>query len=192
MDALARVGEGIVSEVGGSDSKDPSRKNKKLPRQLAAVVALRAQGYDNREIAEKIGETTQKVTRLIMKARKEYGWSDLHEQLVHRAVPQAMENVIRHLDHEGSEAGIKQGMSTMTRATVAGVGIFKSHSAAKVEQKSESTNVLRVEVVLPQLPPGVQALALSEGSVLATPRRALPAPDSTPVAPILDGEVVKQ
>lgn len=190
MDALARVGDGIVQEVGGSDTKD-DRKNKKLPRQLAALVALRAQGFDNHEIAERLGVDSRKLKALIAKARKEYGWSDLAEKLANVAVPLAIESTIAHLEYEGSAAGVTQGMSTMTRATLGGVGVFKSHSAAKVEQKSETTKVLRVEIVLPQLPPGGQGHELAVGSVLATPRRALVSSVPVPVASsAIEGEVV--
>lgn len=189
MDALARVGEDIVQELGGSDTRDPSRKNKKLPKQLAGLVALRAQGFDNVEIAEKLGVSRQKLVALIEKARKEYGWSDLSDRIAHRAVPQAIENILKHLDHEGTEEALKKGMHTITRETVRGVGIFKNHTAVKQESKSENTNVLRVEIVLPNLPSGDSGAQLTEGSVLATPRRALPAKTSAPVATI-DGEVV--
>lgn len=188
LDALTRVGEEIVREVGGgSDSRDPSRKDKKLPKQLAALVALRAQGFDNHEIAERLGVTVQKLRILIAKARKVYGWSDLGDQIAHVAVPQAISNVIKHLDYEGTPDAIKKGQSTMTQKTVAGVGIFRSHSAVKQESKNETTNVLRVEISLPQLPQGATAPQID--GVLATPRRAslLSAP---PVAPIIDGTIL--
>lgn len=193
MDALARVGDGIVQEFGGGDDKD-ARKNKKLPRQLAALVALRAQGYDNHEIADKLRVTPRKLKALIAKARKEYGWSDLADQLAHVAIPLAMESTIKHLEHEASAAGVAEGRSTVTRATLAGVGVFKSHSAAKVESKSEETKILRVEIALPELPPGDQGLCAAGGNVLATPRRALLPAATTPAAsfsaPVVEGEVV--
>lgn len=190
MDALARVGDGILAEVGGSDTKD-SRKDKKLPRQLAGLVGLRAQGFDNVEIAERLRVSPQKLRALIAKARRDYGWSDLESQVNDIAVPLAVASTIKHLEFEGSAIGVAGGMSTVTRATMGGVGIFKSHSAAKVESKSENTNILRVEIAIPQLPPGVQGLELAEGSVLATPRRALLHSAPVPVASIVEGEVVK-
>jgi hypothetical protein len=189
MDALARVGDGIVQEFGGSDDKD-DRKNKKLPRQLAALVALRAQGFDNYEIAEKLRVTPRKLKALIAKARKEYGWSDLAAKLADVAIPLAVDSMIAHIEHEGSKAGVLSGSSTMTRAALAGVGVFKSHSAAKVETKSEQTKILRVEIALPELPPGDQGLYAVGGSVLATPRRALLSAVSTPAASVVEGEVV--
>ena len=193
MDALARVGDAISREVGGSDDKD-SRKNKKMPRQLATLVLLRAQGFDNQEIATKLGVNKDKLKRLIARARKEYGWNDLGDKVAHVAVPQAVESALKHLEFEGSSLGVMKGQSTMTRAMLAGVGLFKTHSAAKVEQKSESTNVLRVEIAIPQVPPGVQGLQLAEGSVLATPRRALVS-DGVPAlvaSSIVEGEVVNK
>lgn len=201
MEALARVGESIVQDAKGSDTKD-ARPNKKMPRQLAALVALRAQGFDNYEIAERLGLTRlatdgravpdyRKLNALVARARREYGWSDLDQKLADVAVPLAVESAIRHLEHEGSALGIMEGMSTMTRATLTGVGLFKNHSAVKQETENRNTNVLRVEIVLPQLPPGDSRLGISDGSVLATPRRALVHPGlATPAAPIVEGEVV--
>lgn len=190
LDALARVGDGIVQEVGGSDSRD-TRKNKKLPRQLAALVALRAQGFDNVEIAEKLGIDQRKLKALVAKARREYGWSDLAHKLADVAVPLAVDGMIKHIEHEGSAAGVALGRSTMIRAALSGVGVLKTHSAVKQESKSEQTNVLRVEIVLPQMPPG-QDTGQIEG-VLAAPRRAL-SPAAVPAAlgaSVVEGEVVR-
>ena len=191
LDSLTQVGEALSAEVGGDEGKD-SRKNKKLPKKLAALVLLRTQGFDNREIADKLGVTPRTVKALIAKAMREYGWSDLADTLTNVAVPLAMESVLKHLEHEGSALGVLNGQSTMTRATLAGTGVFKSHSAVKQESKSENTNILRVEIALPQMPPGVQALALADGSVLATPRRALPSVVDAPApAASIEGEVIK-
>ncbi len=189
LDALARVGDGLIP--GGDDTKD-ARKDKKLPRQLAALIALRAQGFDNHEIAERLGVNARKLKGLIAKARHDYGWSDLESKLSDVAVPLAIESVIKHLEHEGSALGVLQGTSTVTRATLAGTGVFKAHSAVKQESKNETTNILRVEIALPTLPPGFQASALADGSVLATPRHALPsvADLPAPAASFIEAEVV--
>ncbi len=187
LDALTRVGDGIVTEAGGSDAKD-SRKDKKLPRQLAALVALRAQGFDNQEIAERLGVKPQKLKSLIAKAMRDYGWSDMADKLANVAVPLAMESVIKHLEHESTQMALVNGQSLMTRDVMKGVGIFKSHSAVKQESKSENTNILRVEISIPQMPPGYESGAI-EG-VLSTPRRALP-PASVASAASIEGEVIK-
>ncbi len=186
------MGEGIAAEVGGDETKD-SRKNKKLPKKLAALVLLRTQGFDNKEIADKLKVTPRTVKALIAKAMREYGWSDMNDTLMNVAVPMAMESVLKHLEHEATPMAVVNGQSVMTRATMAGTGQFKSHSAIKQESKSENTNVLRVEVVLPTLPPGT-ALALADGSVLATPRRALPSVVDavpSPAATYIDAEVTQ-
>lgn len=191
LDALARVGDGVVQEFHGSDSRD-SRPNKALPRQLAGLVALRAQGFDNHEIAERLDISPQKLRSLIAKARKEYGWNDLGQRLADIALPQAVENVIKHLDHEGTAAGIAEGMSKMTIAVAGGLGAFKTHSAIKQESKTEETRTLRVEIVLPRMPPGTQGAGQAIEGVLATPRRALAAPQAVdPGASIVEGEVVR-
>lgn len=191
LDALARVGEDLAKEFGGSDTKDPSRRNKKLPKRLGALVMLRAQGFDNREIAARLGVTVGTVKTLIAKARKEYGWSDLGDKIMHRAIPQAVDNVIAHLDHEGTEDAVKRGQNVMTLKTLAGVGVFKTHSAVKQDSKTEATNILRVEIALPSLPSGDQGPSLTIGSVIGTPRRALVS-STDPTLAAIDGHVVNE
>jgi len=176
MDALTRVGDGIVTEAGGSDLRD-SRPNKRLPRQLAALVALRAQGFDNHEIAQKLKIKSWTLRMLIAKARREYGWSDLGSKLADEAIPLAIESTIKHLEYEGSAKGVEEGRYQATPAVLRGRGVFQSHSAAKVESTERSLHVLRVEIAIPEGPPGSGVVT---GSVLATPRRALPSP-SAPV-----------
>lgn len=193
MDALARVGDDILKEFGGGDEgKDASRKNKKMPKQLAALVGLRAQGFDNAEIAQRLGVTPRKLTALIAKARKEYGWSDLAEKIAHVAVPRAVDNVIRHLEHEGSDVAALNGQNLMTRTVLAGTGIFKTHSAVKQTSKSESLTTMRIEIAMPHGLPGPQGSGSVEG-VLATPRRArLSGENEIPALPPahIEGEVV--
>lgn len=162
-----------------------------MPREIAGLVLLRAQGFDNHEIAEKLRISKSKLTRLIAKARKEYGWDDLGHKLADVALPQAVENVIRHLEYEGTPEGVAEGRTEMTRAVTQGLGALKHHAAVKTEVKKTKIQVLRVEIVAPQLPPGDQGAVSVDGAVLATPRRALPAPHPTPAAiDVVEGEVV--
>lgn len=170
LDALARVGDSLVGAVAPADqAPDTSRKPTKLPRQIACLVALRAQGYDNHEIAEKLKVSPRKLKALIAKARRVYGWSDLGQQIADYAAVKAVSNLGVHLDYEGTKTAVKKGHHAMTRRTLDGTGLFRSHSAVKHESKHEETNILRVEIVLPAALP-----AVADGSVLATPRRALP------------------
>lgn len=189
LDALARVGEDLIAATG-DETKD-TRRDKKLPRQLGAMVALRAQGFDNVEIAERLGIDKRQLRALLAKARHDFGWNDLNEKLIDVALPIAVDNIVKHLEYEGTALGVIKGESVMTRALAAGLGTFKSHSAVKQETKNETTNVLRVEITLPQLPPGVQGSSLTDGSVLATPRRALVSPAIPALAAsVIDAEVV--
>ena len=154
-------------------------------------MLLRAQGFDNHEIAEKLRISKAKLRRLIAQARREYAWDDLGHKLADVALPQAVDNVIKHLDHESTPEAVATGQSLMTRTVAQGLGALKTHSAVKSEVKKTSIQVLRVEIALPQLPPGDQGASLGDGAVLATPRRALSSPHPALAAPIVDAEVVK-
>lgn len=171
-------------------SEVADKPKRKLPRQLAGLVALRAQGFDNKEIADRLRVSVVTLRRLIKKARTEYGWNDIGEQLTDVALPQAVSNVIKHLDHEGTPEAIASGQHAMTREIARGLGALKTHSAVKQETVKKSIQVLRVQI---ELPPGVQgAMDAVVDGVLATPRRALlPASSPTPAASIVDGEVIR-
>lgn len=129
------------------------------------------------------------IKRWLAKVRREYGWSDLNDKLTNVALPQAVDNIVKHLEHEATDAAVASGMSTMTRELARGLGVLKNHQAVKTEKTKTSIQVLTVKI---EMPPGVQgANGLVEG-VLATPRRALPAAVSNPapVASVIEGEVV--
>lgn len=183
LDALARVGDSVAQELAVTPKK-------KLPRQLAGLIVLRTQGFDNKEIADRLNITPQALKRLIKKASVEYGWNDVSEQLIGVAIPQAMSNLNKHLDHEGTPEAIANGVNTMTRETLRGAGVFKTHSAVKQETK-KTVQILKVEITMPTLPPGDQGASQVEG-VLATPRRALPDanPTSAATLPVIDAETV--
>lgn len=191
LDPLARIGQDITADLGGDESRD-ARKNKKLPRQLAGLVFLRAQGFDNREIADRLGVGQQTLRKLIAKARREYGWDDLGSKLADVALPIAVDNVIKHLDQEGTPEAVASGQHTMTRTVAAGLGALKTHAAVKSEIKKTEIQVLRVEFAgVPQLPPGGGS-RLVEGSVMAAPRRALLDGAGLPSAAPIDAEIVHQ
>ena len=191
--ALDTLGDQLLAEVQASTNAPIPISRKKPNKRALAVMAYRMEGLDNREIAEKLGITTQTVRDILKKLAVRFGWNHLTETITDVAVPKAVSNVIKHLEHEGSPAGVFRGDNTMTLATMRGTGLYRSHSAVKQESKSEKTNVMRVEIVLPTLPPGSTPPALAEGSVLASPRRALVTsePLALPAAPQpLEGEIV--
>ena len=171
MTALAWPPAVVPSRVARVSEAKPATPPLQLPRHLARLVEARERdGLSMNEIAAKMGISRQKVVGLFMKARK-LGWVAEDDQIVAVMQSAALDAANKHLMFEGTPMGVMQGRSVMTRATLAGTGIFKTHSAIKQESKNETTNILRVEISLPALPEGAQA-AVIEG-VLASPRRAL-------------------
>lgn len=178
MAALARVGDTILREVNPTDTQpDTSRKPSKMPKQLAALVALRAQGFDNEEIAARLQCSSSQLKGLIRRAREKYGWSDIGATIAHVAVPQAVSNIVKHLDYEGTKAAIEAGRSTVTLKTMAGTGLYRQHTAIK-QDKTTETRILRVEITIPAAPPTDPASPV--GSVFATPRTLVPPPVRNP------------
>ncbi len=150
---------------------------KRLTRPMIAVIALRAKGFTKDEIAKKLGYSPWRLKRLIHQMRDEQGWSYVDRQLQDDAVPLAMENMLKHLAHEGTPLGVVGGHHVVTLATLKGTGLLKQHTAVKQESESVSTHILRVEIALPHGETGTRV-----DGVLATPRRALP--------PAIDAELV--
>ncbi len=169
-DVLDRVGKQLV----------PSRskmRDRKLPRQLAAIIACRTEGMSDAAIAKALGLATGTVRGILMRARKELGLSDLVDRVEHRAVHTAVDNLIDGLDHKDKD---------YTLATLKGMGVFKHHSAVKQESSAQVSNELRVVF---ELPDGAAAGALPQvaiGAIMATPRRI-----AAPIAaldPVIDVE----
>lgn len=165
-ETLARVGGDIMPKKtpkGGAPSK--------VARQFAAILACRCEGMSDKQIAEALGLAVSTVRTILYKARKQQGFSDIVDRVENRAVPQAVDNLIEFLDEKDRE---------FTKETLKGVGIFRSHSAQKVDASSETLNTLRVEFVMPDF--GAAALPQTAvGSIVANSRKPLP---------VLEGETV--
>lgn len=167
---------------------------REMPRQIRKAIALRAMGFTPADIAKRLNIKLHSVYCLFYRARTKYGWDDLGDQLANVALPQAVDNIVAHLKHEGTKDAIENGQSLMTRTFASGVGVFKSHSAVKSTSQNENLNVMRIEILgLPTLPEGGSAGPVA--GVLAAPRRAVPsgagALPPAPQPPIIDAEVVK-
>lgn len=187
-----------TAQLGGAPDADGAavqvrKPLKEMPRQIRKAIALRAMGLNTDDIADRMGIKKRSLWSLFYRARRDYGWDDMGDQLAQVALPQAVDNIVAHLRHEGTEDAIKQGQSLMTRTFAAGVGVLKSHSAVKSVSKSENLNIMRIEIVgLHPLPEGAQDAGPVPG-VLATPRRAPLAGEraALPPATHIEGEVVK-
>lgn len=189
VDGLAHVGESIAKSVTERKNLKSNKQHRKLSKRLTHLVLLREQGYDNAEIAAKLKVSLSTLYRLLAQARKA-GWDDLTDKLVNHAVPRAVDNVISHLDYESTTPALLKGQNLMTREVLKGVGVLKSHTAAKTESRTLETRVLRVEIALPS---GDGGLDTTAPGVMGTPRRAvaLPSPIPAPTAThVLEGEVV--
>lgn len=171
-EALERIGTAVVGP--------PKKKGKhtKIPRQLAAIVACRTEGMTDPEIAEKLGIAIGTVRQILQKARKQNFLSDIVDRLEDRAVPTAVDNLIRGLDREDKD---------YTLATLKGLGVFRTHTVGKQENVGAVSNELRVVIEMPTLPAG-------DGNGM--PRVAVGAISGAPVrpkalaAPVIDVEKV--
>jgi transposase len=175
-DTLERVGAAVLPPAPPTTKKNKGGRPSKLPRQLAAIIALRTEGQSDTQIAERLNLSVSTVRGILAKARKQLGFSDLIDRVEHRAVPTAVDNLIEGLD---------RGDKDYTLATLKGVGVFRNHSAVKNEgAPTENKNVLVVKI---EMPAGVQPGELptvAVGNIVGTPRALKVA------APVVEGEVV--
>lgn len=169
-DALARIGAAVLPAAGTDLDRNKAKgrrrrsSQRKLPRQLAAIIAMRTEGLTNKQIAEKLGLAVPTIGVILQKARKELHLSDLVDRVEHRAVPTAVDNLIEGLD---------KGDKDYTLATLKGVGVFRSHSVGKSDQPAQDNrNVLIVKIEMPAgLVPG-QLPAVAVGNIVGVPRTA--------------------
>lgn len=161
-DALARIGDTVLP---------PELKTKrKISRQLAAVLACRAEGMRDKEIAAALGISVPAVRKVLYKARRDNGLDDLASQVKDRAIPSAMENVIDAIE----EGDLKQSKYLLDRT------IFKKQTADK---DGGASNQLRVVIEMPTLPDG-SVPQVAVGAIVGKPQQREIA------APVVEAETV--
>lgn len=175
LDALARAGTTLSPEANDLPKKRGAPK--KLPRQIAAIVALKAEdpSLTTIDIAHKLGMTPAAIRKMLYRARKEFKFNDVADSLNYMAIPQALENL---------NTGLKGGDKDYTLATLKGVGIFRNHSAVKQEGGGTAA-VLTINIQMPDMAPGQVAPVVAIGSVIGSPRRI-----SESSEPVIDAETV--
>jgi biotin operon repressor len=165
-DALTRIGAAVLPLPGkGAGGGRP----KKLPRQLAAVLALNTEGMGVAEIAERLNMSAGTVRKVMQKARRDHGLDDVVDRVKNRAIPQAVDNLIEGLDKQDREYTTLVLKNTLFRQD-------KTDSGDK-----GGNNVLVVRIEMPVIPAGAPTVAL--GSIQGTPR-------SMKVADIIEAETV--
>lgn len=162
--ALERIGAAVLPPA--ERAKGNAKKiHRKLPRQLAAIVACRTEGMSDKEIAEALSMTTGTVRKILYRARKELHMSDLVDRVEHRAVHSAVDNLIDGLDGKKGP----QTEEVYTLATLKGTGVFRTHSAVKQETTNQNENVLRVVIEMPEIPAGHTPPQIAIGNIIGAP-----------------------
>lgn len=123
--AISKLGEAPPTK--GTLENLQREGGKPLPDALyqeraAIVVALRNEGYTNKEIAEATGLTHGQVKYALIRARAANQIQDVATFLANRALPQAAENLVRALEDDKDENHWRA-----TEKTLEGLGAFKSH-----------------------------------------------------------------
>jgi hypothetical protein len=118
-----------------------------LPEELyaeraAIVVALKAEGYTNKEITATTGLSLWQIRYACRQARKRGDLQDVISDLSHRALPQAVENLVDALEDPENVNHWKA-----TEETLHGLGAFKSHKN-NVNEGSGATAPLQIAFVM--------------------------------------------
>lgn len=108
----------------------------------AIIVALKAQGYTYTEIAEATGLTVWQIRYTCRRARAANELSDVVADLSHRALPQAVENLVSALEDPKDPNHWKA-----TEETLHGLGAFKSHKN-NVNEGSGAVSPLQIAFIM--------------------------------------------
>jgi hypothetical protein len=108
----------------------------------AIVVALKAQGYSYNEVSEATGLTVWQVRYACRRARAANELIDSVADLSHRALPQAIDNLVTALENPTDPNHWKA-----TEETLHGLGAFKSHKN-NVNEGSGAVSPLQIAFVM--------------------------------------------
>lgn len=167
MEAKARLPElpenPEVIEVPGS--APVLKDDRSFGARILQIVALKARGLNNKQVAEELGLAYGTVRQIIYKASKEglIKYDDPYERFEQSIVPKVVDNI---------EYWIDQKDKKMTIEAAKGAGLFKSHQAIRVEGEAPQT-ILALKI---QMPEGTENRQLT-GRVVGKPRRVI---DVTP------------
>jgi hypothetical protein len=124
---------------------------------IAAVLALRWQGFSSKQSAEVLGVSHQAVTGALMIARKDAGIGDQIDRIEKMGVPLAVDNAIR---------GVIDGDKEYTLRVLDGRGVFRNHKSVEADIR-----VTKLEMSIKvDMPPGYDAIRqpLRQGAIVGT------------------------
>jgi hypothetical protein len=152
-------------------------KRQKMRNTVAAILAMKVQGYTTNEIADQLQIKAASVRQYLFIAGRE-GWLDsrdpheiAHSQLVHRAVSNAEE----WLHARDARTGLPD--KEFTLEAMKGFGVFGTGPAQ--QQESQATNVLAIQITMPASTAGLPQMrdgnaggvpAYHEGEIIGAPR----------------------
>lgn len=148
--ALDRIGNAVLPPAVRSMGK-----GKQLPRNIAAIMAMRTEGMKDKEIAERLGVSVTTIRNAMGRARRDYGLDDVGDRIKNRGIPTAIDNVIDRMD-DGDYAASKWLLEKT---------IFKKEQKG---DKGSGGNTLTVKIELPEIPEGAPTVAV--GAIVGRPQ----------------------
>lgn len=176
-DASSSSGTGLDRPIATGASPQPIDPNKKrrkkdgrslvpigdtkLYKYAMACVALRAQGWDWKSIAEELQLSEHTVKTYMHRARSQ-GWLNLgalvqpQDKLDYVIAAKTIENIHQGLGERTDEGNLTAGAREMTLEAAKGIGLFKAHQVVKGDVGPQVGVALSVHV---QLPPNAEQLS---------------------------------
>lgn len=142
------VAERALQERQRSQKWTGLPKKGKVRKTVAAIIALKVQGYSTAEIAEQLQLKPASVRQYLWIAGRN-GWLNTqdphekaHSELVHRAVS----NLEEWMHARDARTGLPD--KDITLAAASGLGIFGGGPAQ--QQEHQATNILAIQITMPQ------------------------------------------
>lgn len=142
---------------------------------IAAVLALRYEGFSPKQTAELLGATPHQVTYALKQVRKDATIDAQITRLDQVVVPLAVDNVAR---------GVMEGDKEYTLRVLDGRGVFRNHASVKQDIKAEIVQ-LSVSLTMPAHLVGKALPMPKAGSILGAPTLAT----GMPSAQHLEGQI---